>query len=66
MSSVIGAVYLVVGLAFTVWTATAFEDRSQWIAVAPICFLLWPVFVVGIALSWAYFELYRIIEGWHR
>lgn len=60
------AAYIIFGLAFTVWTATAFEDRSQWLAVAPLCFLIWPIFVVGIVLSWAYFELYRIIEGWQR
>lgn len=53
----IAAAYFVVGIAFALWAAGGFEDRSQWIVVAPMCVLLWPLFVLGIASTWAWFEL---------
>lgn len=59
----IAALYFVIGILFALWAATAFDDHSQWLVVAPICVLFWPFFIFGILV----FAGYDAIREWvHR
>jgi uncharacterized membrane protein len=59
----IAALYFVIGILFALWAATAFDDHSQWLVVAPICVVLWPLFIVGISAA----SLIMYVTDWlHR
>lgn len=62
----IPALYFLVGIGLALWAGGAFDDRSQWLVVAPIVALFWPIFVVVIAMTWLYFEAEQTIRRWNR
>lgn len=62
MMAIIGSAWLVIGVGVWLWSAAAFEDRSQAVSVLPIIVLFWPVLVIGLlatALVWKFWELHR-------
>jgi hypothetical protein len=59
MMVTIVAMYFVVGLLISIWTAGAFTDPAQWLSVAGLVVIFWPLFVVGILLTYAVTEIQR-------
>lgn len=59
----IASIYFITGILFAIYTATGFKDRAQWLVVAPLCVMLWPLFVFAIIVSSAVFTVSDIIRG---